>query len=235
MAAQPVDLAIQGRIARLVLQRPAAGNAFTSQMMRDFLAAVARAAAEADILVIAGAGEDFTVGRDREEPKSGAPFDAFKLITDLNAALGAFPGIAVSLVRGRAFGFGVGIVMRSDIALAADDARFALDEVKLGIAPMFIMAEILEHLSPKSALDLVLSSRELGAAEAQQMGLVSRVLPRERLQAAAEELVRELASRDPAVLRASKHYLASVRELPRKARAAYALVEQTRFAERGKH
>lgn len=235
MTAQPVDLAIEGRIARLTLQRPGAGNAFTSQMMSDFLAAVTRAAAEADVLLMAGAGEDFSVGRDREEPKRGAPFDAFRLITDLNAALAAFPGIAVSLVRGRAFGFGVGLVMRSDIALAADDARFALDEVKLGIAPMFIMAEILGHLAPKRALDIVLSSREFGAAEAQEMGLVSRVLPRERLQADAEALVRELASRDPAVLRASKRYLASVRELPPAARGAYALVEQTRFAERGRH
>jgi|SRR5688500_12990325 enoyl-CoA hydratase/carnithine racemase len=235
MVAPLIDLAIGNRIARLTLQRAAAGNAFTSQMMSDFLAAVTRAAAEADILVISAAGEDFTLGRDRSEPRSAAPFDAFRLITDLNTALAEFPGIAVSVVRGRAFGFGVGIVMRSDIALAADDARFALDEVKLGIPPMFIMAEIFEHLPPKSALDIVLSSREFGAAEAKEMGIVSRVLPGERLQAAAQELVRELASRDPAVLRASKRYLASVRELPRAARGAYALVEQTRFAQRGKH
>ena len=235
MAAQLVDLEIQDRIARLMLQRAAAGNAFTSPMLSEFLAAVTRAATEADILVISAAGKDFTIGRDRSEPRNAAPFDALKLISDLNTALAGFPGIAVSLVRGRAFGFGVGIVMRSDIALAADDARFALDEVKLGIAPMFIMAEILEHLPPKSALDIVLSSREFGAAEAKEMGLVSRVLPRERMQAAAEELVRELAGRDPAVLRSCKRYLASVRELPPAARAAYALVEQARFAERGKH
>jgi enoyl-CoA hydratase/carnithine racemase len=235
MAAPLIELAIQNRIARLMLQRATAGNAFTSQMMSEFLAAVTRAAAEADILVISAAGDDFTLGRDRSEPRSATPFDAFKLITDLNTALAAFPGIALSLVCGRAFGFGMGIVMRSDIALAADDARFALDEVKLGIPPMFIMAEILEHLPPKSALDIVLSSREFGAAEAKEMGLVSRVLPPERLQAAAEELVRELASRDAAVLRASKRYLASVRDLPPAARGAYALVEQTRFAQRGKH
>jgi enoyl-CoA hydratase/carnithine racemase len=235
MAAQLVDLTIQSRVARLTLQRPSAANAFTTQMMAEFLAAATRAASEADILVISAAGEDFTLGRDRSEPRSGTPFEAFKLITDLNAALGAFPGIVVTLVRGRAFGFGVGVVMRSDIALAADDARFALDEVKLGIPPMFIMAEILRHLAPKSALDIVLSSREFGAAEAKEMGLVSRVLPPVGMQAAAEELVRELASRDPAVLRSCKRYLASVQELPPAARGAYALVEQTRFAERGKH
>lgn len=235
MTAQAVELTIASRVARLVLQRAAAGNAFTSRMMSDFLAMVTRASAEADILVVSGAGADFSVGRDREEPKTGAPFDAFRLITDLNAALAAFPGIAVALVRGRAYGFGVGIVMRSDIALAADDARFALDEVKLGIPPMFIMAEILGHLPPKSALDIVLSSREFGAAEAKEMGLVSRVLPAGRMQAAGEELVRELASRDPAVLRAAKRYLGAVRDLPAAARGAYALVEQTRFAERGRH
>jgi enoyl-CoA hydratase/carnithine racemase len=236
MTAQLVDLRVENGVARLVLARPGAANAFTGTMMAEFLAAVNRAAGEAQLLAISAAGEDFSVGRDRQDAKAGpAPFEAFKLITDLNTALAGFPGIVVASVQGRAFGFGVGIVMRSDIALAADDARFALDEVKLGIPPMFIMAEILEHLPPKSALDIVLSSREFGAAEAREMGLVSRVLPRERLQVAAEELVRELASRDPAVLRAAKRYLASVRELPRAARAAYALVEQTRFAERGKH
>jgi enoyl-CoA hydratase/carnithine racemase len=230
-----IDLRMENRVAHLVLARPGAANAFTGAMLAELLAALARAAAEADILLIRAAGADFSLGRDRQEPRSGAPYDAFRLISDVNSALAAFPGIAVSAVQGRAYGFAVGMVMRSDIALAADDARFALDEVKLGIPPMFIMAEILEHLPPKSALDIVLSSREFGAAEAKELGLVSRVLPRERMQAAAEELVRELASRDPAVLRASKRYLASVRELPPAARAAYALVEQTRFSERGKH
>jgi len=231
-----IGLSIENRIARLLLERPSAANAFTSAMMAEFFAALNRAADEAHILVISAAGDDFTIGRDRQEAKAGgAPFDAFKLITDLNTALTGFPGIVVTSVQGRAFGFGVGIIMRSDIALAADDARFALDEVKLGIPPMFIMAEILGHLPPKSALDIVLSSREFGAVEAKEMGLVSRVLPRERMQAAAEELVRELATRDPAVLQASKRYLAAVHELPPAARAAYALIEQTRFAERGKH
>lgn len=231
-----IGLSIEDRTARLVLERPSAANAFTSAMMGEFFAALNRAAGEADILAISAAGEDFTVGRDRQEPKTGVtPFDAFKLITDINTALASFPGIVVTTVQGRAFGFGVGIVMRSDIALAAQDARFALDEVKLGIPPMFIMAEILEHLSPKSALDLVLSSRELGALEAKEIGLVSRVLARERLQSATNELVGELDERDPAVLRASKRYLRSVRELPSAARAAYALVEQTRFAERSRH
>lgn len=236
MAVQLIDLAIESRLARLVLQRPSAANAFTAEMLSQLLAAVTRAAGEADILVISSSGDDFSVGRDRHDAKAGgAPFDAFKLITDVNAALANFPGIVVAVVRGRAFGFAVGLILRSDIAIAADDACFALDEVKLGIPPMFIMAEIGEHLAPKRALDIILSSREFGAAEAMEMGLLSRVVRRSELEPAAEELVKSLRGRDAAVLRESKRYLAAVRQLPSAARAAFALVEQTRFTERRKH
>lgn len=228
-----IELAIENRVARLVLQRPAAANAFTTAMLLQLLAALARAASEADILAISAAGADFSLGRDRQDAKAGgAPYAAFKLITDVNAALANFPGVAVCSVQGRAFGFAVGIVMRSDIALAAADARFMLDEVKLGIAPMFIMAEISEHLTPKAALDIVLSSREFGADEAKEIGLVSRVVP--DVQRETEALLKELRARDAEVLRASKRYFGGVRRLAPEARSAYALVEQTRFAERRK-
>jgi enoyl-CoA hydratase/carnithine racemase len=229
-----IDFAIENRVARLVLQRPSASNAFTGEMLSQMLAALTRAASGADILAISAAGADFSLGRDRQDARAGgAPFEAFKLITDVNAALANFPGVAVCSVQGRAFGFAVGMVMRSDIALAAADARFMLDEVKLGIAPMFIMAEIAEHLAPKAALDIVLSSREFGAAEAREIGLVSRVVV--DLQDETENLVKELHSRDAEVLKASKRYFGAVRRLAPEARTAYALVEQTRFAERRKH
>ena len=229
-----IDLAIENRVARVVLQRPSASNAFTGEMLGQMLAALTRAAGEADILAIAAAGNDFSLGRDRQDGKAGPPpFEAFKLITDVNAALAGFPGIAVCSVQGRAFGFAVGMVMRSDIALAAVDARFMLDEVKLGIPPMFILAEISEHLAPKAALDIVLSSRAFGAAEACELGLISRVVP--DLHRETENLLQELRSRDAEVLKASKRYFSSARKLPPEARPAYALVEQTRFAERRKH
>ena len=229
-----IDFTVDNRVARLVLQRPSASNAFTGDMLRQLLAALNRAASEADILAISAAGADFSLGRDRADVKAGPPpFEAFKLITDVNAALSAFPGISVSSVQGRAFGFAVGMVMKSDIALAAADARFMLDEVKLGIAPMFILAEMPEHLSPKAALDVVLSSREFGAEEAKEIGLVSRVVT--DLRASTDALVDDLRLRDPEVLKASKRYFRAVRQLPAEARSAYALVEQTRFAERRKH
>ncbi|MEJ0068520.1 MAG: enoyl-CoA hydratase-related protein [Pseudomonadota bacterium] len=83
--------------------------------------------------MITAAGADFSLGRDRQEGLGKlTPYEAFRLITELNTVLAAFPGIVLSVVQGRAFGFAVGLILRSDLALAADDARFALDEGQAG-------------------------------------------------------------------------------------------------------
>ncbi len=236
VSAQLIDLTIENRVARLTLQRPDVGNVFDTAMLTQMLAALKRAGTEADIVLLAGAGGDFSLGRDRKEPKgSGTPYHAFNLITEVNTTLAALPGIVVTAVQGRAFGFAVGLVMRCDIAIAADDSRFALDEVSLGIPPMLIMAEIFEHLPPKHALDMVLSSREIAAGEAQAMGLISRVVPATQLRTSADAFVAELRGRDPAVLAACKRYFGSGRHLPAAARGPHSLVEQTRFTERNRH
>ena len=182
------------------------------------------------VIILTGEGADFTIGRDRKEPKSGAPFDAFRYINAVNQAMAAFPGIIVASVRGRAHGLGVGLAMRSDIAIAADDARFALDEVSHGIPPMFIMEAIVDHLAPKHALDIILSGREFGAEEALKIGLLSRVVPAASLDATVGTFAKELAGRDRAVVRACKGYLRKIVSVPRDARSAFALVEQTEFA-----
>ena len=120
--------------------------------------------------------------------------------------------------------------MRSDIAIAADDARFALDEVSHGIPPMFIMEAIVDHLAPKHSLDIILSGREFGAEEALAIGLVSRVVPAASLEASVYGFAKELVERDPAVVMACKSYLRKIVSVPRNARSAFALVEQTEFA-----
>jgi enoyl-CoA hydratase/carnithine racemase len=225
-----IEFKASNRVGEIVIERASAGNAFTGDMVRQLRDALERAAESTDILTLTGAGADFTVGRDRQEPKTGSPFDAFRNVSELNKAVAAYPGILITAIRGRAFGLGVGLVMRSNLAFAADDAQFALDEVKLGIPPMFIMEEILEHLPSKIALDIVLSSREFGADEALRMGLLSRVAPASQLDALVGAFVETLRERDRSVILACKRYLRAVGKMPADARSAFALVEQTQFA-----
>ncbi len=225
-----ISFNVEDRVGRIVIARAAAANAFTGDMVRQLSAALQSAAESTEIVTLTGEGTDFTVGRDRHEPKTGSPFDAFRIISALNKAIAAYPGILIAVVRGRAHGLGVGLVMRSDLAIAASDTQFALDEVKLGIPPMFIMEEIVDHLPSKCALDLILTSREFGADEALQMGLLSQVVPADRLESATAELVETLRRRDRSVILVCKRYLRTVAKMPAEARAAYALVEQTQFA-----
>lgn len=226
-----IELKTVGRVANLTICRPEARNAFTGEMVRQFADALGSAGESADILVIRGQGPDFTIGRDRKEPKPlGGPFDAFRMLSEVNGLLENFPGIVLTAVQGVAHGFGVGAIMRSDIAIAADNAQFGFDEVTLGFPPMFVMQEILQHMPPKRALDLLLSGRDFDAREALEIGLLSRVVPAAQLDPEIAALAGELSRRDPAVLVSCKRYLGTVTPMSPPARAAYALVEQTRFA-----
>jgi enoyl-CoA hydratase/carnithine racemase len=222
---------VEDRVGTIMMERASAGNAFTGEMIRQLGEIMRRAAQEADIVTLSGAGVDFTIGRDRHEPKNGS-IDAFRNISALNKAIAQFPGLLITGVRGRAFGLGFGLVMRSDTAIAAANTRFALDEVKLGIPPMFIMEQILEHLPAKRALDFILTGREFGADEALQIGLVSRVVGPDDLDGTMGELVATLRSRDRRVVLACKRYLRAVAKMPPEVRSAYTLVEQTQFAVR---
>ncbi len=221
---------VEDRVGEIVIDRPSAGNAVTSEMARQFADAVHEASHMCDLLIIKGGGDDFTVGRDRHEPKSGNPFEAFRTVSALNQAIGSFPGVIVTSVRGRAHGLGVGLIMRADLAIASENAQFGLDEVAHGIPPMFIMEEIVEHLPSKIAFDIILSGRSFGAEEALQMGLLSRVVPDRELDTTVAKLVRTLHSRERKVVLACKRYMHAVRKLPLEARPAFALIEQTEFA-----
>jgi enoyl-CoA hydratase/carnithine racemase len=225
-----IEFKVTERVGELIIRRPSTGNAFTGEMVDALCEIMNLASRDADIVTLTGEGADFTVGRDRTGPPPASPFAAFSAISALNKAIAAYPGILVARVRGRAFGLGVGLILRSDIAIAADDARFGLDEVAHGIPPMFVMEELVDHLPGKRVLDIVLSGREFGAEEALQMGLISRTVAAPMLDQAAGEFVALVRGRDRSVVLACKRYLRAVRAMPRDARGAFALVEQTQFA-----
>lgn len=226
-----IEFEQDGRIGRLFIQRASHANAFTSKMLCRTAEILETASVESDVVVIHARGNDFSLGRDRAEAKHpDGPYAAFSEISRVNAAFAAFPGIVVTAIKGRAFGFGFGLAMRSDIAISANNARFMLDEVSLGFPPMFLMEVIHEHLAPKHALDLILSSREFDAEEALDIGLLSRVVAASQLTDEVEKFVATLVSRNPNVLKTCKSYSTAIKQMPAAARPNNALVEQVSFA-----
>lgn len=226
-----IDVSVEGRGGHVVLRRAEEGNRFTGAMVVALRDKLREISSSVDVLTLCAEGRDFCLGRDRKEARAGTPYDSFKLVTELNEAFAEFPGIVISGVRGRAEGFGVGLVMRSDIAIASDSAKFMLDEVSHNIPPMFIMASIIDHLTPKRIADLIFTGREVDAAEALQIGFVSRVVPDSEVQGLVGKTAEDLLSGDRDVLRACKQYLKDVRTIPAGGRLPYALVQQVRAAE----
>jgi methylglutaconyl-CoA hydratase len=200
-------------VARIVFDRPDRGNALTYAAMREFLDALQAAhRTGADLLLITGT-DDLTVGRDKRERVPGVSrADNLRLIPRANELLESFPGVSMTVIRGRALGFGTGLALHSDIALAADTAVLGFDELAEGLPPLVVLTYLYRHVLPKTADELVLTGRRLGAAEALRLGLVSRVVAEADLDAVAERTLTELAGRDPSALRLLKEFARAAKQ-----------------------
>jgi len=192
------------RVARITLDRPEAGNRINYQMMLDLIAAFECAAADkAIVLVLDAKGEDFTWGRDQKEalPKEVSRLDSLGLILRANAALRDFPGISIALVKGHALGFGSGLALHATFSLGADTAVLGFDEIAHGLAPLVVVAYLPHFIGARLATDLVYTGRKLAAEEAAKIGLLTRVVPADRLEADGEALINELLQKPAGALR----------------------------------
>lgn len=224
MTEQFVQTTVEDRVARIRLNRPEADNRITVAMMRQFIDGLS-AAKDAAVLVITAAGPNFTVGRDQQErpPEGMTRRDNLALIIEGNALLRSFPGISVTAFRGRALGFGSGLIVQSDLSVAADTATLGFDEIRHGFAPSIVMTYLEDYVGPKRALDLVATGRTLSADEAERIGMISRVVPEDDLEAVTESLVAGLLERNEEALRTCKSFLREIRSVDPEARGERAL------------
>lgn len=215
----------------LRLDRPQAGNRVGLGMLSALTELLRGESGRTGVLLISAAGEDFCLGRERSEQTSPVPpFDAFRPVAAFYRALSDFDGLTIAAVQGHAAGFGVGIALRADICLAASDARFTLDEIPHGIPPMFVLSELVDHLHPKHLMEMVMTGRTVGAAEAMALGIASRVHPAGELASAAEAAARQMAESKAALLAACKRYMRQIRAVPHASRLDAALSAQTLYA-----
>lgn len=221
-----IELTVEDRVAHVRLNRPEAANAFSTEMMMRFGQVLMSATVQADVLLLTGAGEDFSVGREVDSPPGLTHADRMAMIGDVNAMLGRFEGIVVSALQGRALGFASGLAVQSDIAIAGESAVFGFDEIRKGFPPLIVSSYIQDHLLRKHVVDLLLSGRELSAAEAHAMGIVTRLVPDAEVEDAARAAVAELRGSNVAALRRLKVYLEEIQDVPKAERTAYAVQAQ---------
>ena len=218
MASQKILLEEREGVATLTLNRPERDNAVDSEMMEalsETLAGV-RNRALSRVLVVRGNGDHFCGGREpgTTPPKSPKEWkEVLNRITQVNQLLTSFPGITVSLVHGKAFGFGLGLAVGCDITLVAEGARLAFPEVKAGLPPTFVMSYLGRLIPRKKAFELVITGREMNPQEAERLGLVNRVVPADQLVAEGERWVSLLLKQNAETLKTCKDFFRDTADL----------------------
>ncbi len=220
--AEPTVLYLKdGPVAHVVLNRPRVINAYNIQMRDELYQALeaVRDDTEVRAAVLRGAGErGFCAGADLTEFGTAPSLDIARRVRWERDVWSLFLGIGKPLVaalHGYVIGSGVEMACLCDLRIAAGDAVFRMPEVALGMVPAAGGTQTLPRAIGRArVLDMVLTNRQVDAHEALSMGLVHRVVPRERLLEAAREVASALASLSPAALAAARTAVLEGMDLP---------------------
>jgi enoyl-CoA hydratase/carnithine racemase len=211
---------VRDGVGYVTLNRPEARNALNRALIRELTDALGRLEAdpEARAVVLRGAGDRaFCAGADLKELfREGPILEARERYQGVAALLRSIPRMrtpVVAQVHGYALAGGCGLAAACDLVVAAEDAVFGLPEIRLGLLPLMVLAPILRVAAPRRVLDLLLTGRELPAAEALEIGLVTRVVPRAELEPTVAGLARTLAGLSPAAVALGKEAFYQALEL----------------------
>ena len=206
-----VQLRVEGAVARLVLNRPRAGNSLSMPLVAALRAALdgLTAQREVKVIILSGAGgRIFCAGHDLNE-FAGAEDEAFLRadfagLAGLMQAVLAQPQIVIAKVEGVATAAGCELVAACDLALASEVARFAVPGVNIGFwchTPQILLSRT---VGPKQAMMMLATGRLFSAAHALAIGLINEVHAVDALDAAVEALAAEIASKSGSVLALGK-------------------------------
>jgi len=214
-AGTPVRYTANGGVATILLDRPEKRNALNGATVAGVTEGLVQAAADPEVrvVVLRGAGKDFSSGADLVELERIAGLGPEANLADaaslgeLFLALREHPKPVVAAVHGRALAGGAGLATACDLVLAREDATFGYPEVHLGFVAAMVMAILRRKVGEGRAFELVALGERISAGEAERLGLVNRVVPVEGWEGAVEEYARGLASRPPSAVALTKRLL----------------------------
>jgi enoyl-CoA hydratase/carnithine racemase len=189
-------------VARVTLDRPEKRNALSLELMDELTGVLRRLGARPDAraIVVEGAGVAFSAGHDLSEMVGrDLPFyqRLFDSCTELMETIHRVPQPVIAKVHGIATAAGCQLVAACDLAVAAEDARFATPGVKIGLFCSTPMVPLSRAIGRKRALEMLLTGEPISAPTALEWGLVNRVVPAAELDAAVDELVAAISRSSP--------------------------------------
>jgi len=205
-------------VLRVVLDRPDRRNSCTVEMYHGIkkAAVLAERDPEIDVLVLTGTGDYFCVGGEMGgKHEGGQPLDRETDGLDLTpfVQLERCPKIVLMAINGMCQGGGLVMTLMGDVSVVSDRAKFRVPELLRGVADCYLGARLAPRIGVARAKYLLFTAQYFSAAEALAMGLVSRVVPHEQLEAAVAETIGWIRQTGPEARKALKQDLN--RALPR--------------------
>jgi enoyl-CoA hydratase/carnithine racemase len=211
----PALLRVDGPIASITLNRPAAFNSINLAIAQklEALAAEVEASDDIRVLVIEGEGRAFCAGGDLQTIGAASEANTVtpvvgQLLKHYHAfieTIRRMPKIVLSSVHGSAAGAGLGLAFVTDLCIAADDARFTPAYAKIGVSPDGgSTVGVVGTVGTRRALQIFLSEDSFTAQQAHEWGLVAKVVPAAELKAATRQFAQRLAQNPPAAIAGTK-------------------------------
>jgi enoyl-CoA hydratase/carnithine racemase len=232
VAAEPLLLRQdEGGVTTLTLNRPTQFNSLSQALMSELQAELDRIAADASVrvLIMAGAGKAFCAGHDLKEMRSDASKafqqQLFRQCSKLMLTLVRMPQPVIARVHGIATAAGCQLVSMCDLAVASDNARFAVSGVNLGLFCSTPSVGLSRNLGRKQAMEMLLTGDFIDAQAALARGLVNRVVPLEQLDAEIKKLTDSILAKTPVAIKLGKQ--AFYRQLEMGLEGAYELASET--------
>src|ERR1700746_3468792 len=229
-------LDISGAVATITLNRPDKRNAISATMMAELQTALDDIEkSHARVAILTGAGTAFCSGMDLEMLAAIAGQSPAENQEDSRRMAKMFPRIwsfprpTIAAVNGAALAGGCGIATLCDFTLAVPEARFGYTEVKIGFLPAIVSVFLTRQIGDKHARDLLLTGRLILSDEAAKLGLISEIVPAERLIPRARELAEVLIAASPVSLTRAKRLLTSAAAASVDADLERAILENARI------
>ncbi len=214
VGASPVATEISGGVATITLNRPKALNALSEAVLAELQAALDAVAEDRGVkAVILQGGAHFCAGHDlkemtarRADQDGGRAYfeELFRTCSKMMTSIVRLPQPVIAKVSGIATAAGCQLVAACDLAIAAEDARFATSGVNIGLFCSPPMVALSRNLSRKHAMEMLLLGEFVPAPRAAEMGLVNWVAPAAELDARAREIAERIASKSPKALKIGK-------------------------------
>ena len=205
-----VHLRVADGVATITLDSPHNRNALSRQLITELFAHLEAADADEGVkaVVVRAEGKVFCSGADLSEASADGMEEGAKVLVAMQRRIVSMGKPVVTRLHGAVRAGGIGIVAASDIAISADDATYALTEVKLGLTPAVISLTVFPRLTSRAAALTALTGEVFDGARAAEMGLVTRAVPEAELDEAVDAVVASLLTGAPQGLRETKALLA---------------------------